>query len=76
MEQHSNRLKVLLAECQKTNKWLAEQLKVDQTTVSKWCTNRSQPDIFTLSKIADLLKVEMRDLIRTNNPKSNDNTNE
>lgn len=76
MEQHSNRLKVLLAECQKTNKWLAEQLKVDQTTVSKWCTNRSQPDIFTLSKIADLLKVEMRDLIRTNNTQSNDNTNE
>lgn len=45
--QLTNRLKVILAERRKTNKWLAEQVGVDQTTVSKWCTNVNQPDIFT-----------------------------
>ena len=42
---YSNRLKVVLAEKQRTNKWLAEQLDKDQTTISKWCTNSSQPDL-------------------------------
>lgn len=40
-----NRLKVVLAEKQRTNKWLAEQLGKDQTTISKWCTDSSQPDL-------------------------------
>lgn len=40
-----NRIKVMLAEKNRTNKWLAEQLGKDQTTISKWCTNSSQPDL-------------------------------
>ena len=58
-----NRLKVVLAEKQRTNKWLAEQLGKDQTTISKWCTNVSQPDLVTLSRIAELLNIERRELI-------------
>lgn len=46
-----NRLKVVLAEKQRTNKWLAEQLGKDQTTISKWCTNSSQPDCLSLEKV-------------------------
>ena len=59
-----NRLKVVLAEKQRTNKWLAEQLGKDQTTISKWCTNSSQPDLGNLMQIAKLLDVELTDLVR------------
>lgn len=59
-----NRLKVMLAEKKKTNKWLAEQLDVNPATVSKWCTNASQPSLETLVKIADLLEVNYTDLLR------------
>ena len=45
-----NRIKVMLAEKKKTNKWLAEQLGKDPVTISKWCTNTTQPDLQTLSK--------------------------
>jgi DNA-binding XRE family transcriptional regulator len=58
-----NRIKVVLAEKQRTNKWLAEQLNKNTTTVSKWCTNSSQPDIQTFAKIAELLEVRMEDLL-------------
>ena len=58
-----NRLKVVLVEKKRTNKWLAEQLGKDQGTVSKWCTNSSQPDLSSLLKIADLLEVDLRELI-------------
>ena len=58
-----NRLKVVLVEKQRTNKWLAEQLGVSTVTVSKWCTNMHQPDLQTLAKIADLLGREKRELI-------------
>ena len=58
-----NRLKVVLAEKKKTNKWLAEQLGKNVTTVSKWCTNTSQPDLLTLDRIAELLNCDKRDLI-------------
>lgn len=58
-----NRLKVVLAEKKRTNKWLAEQLGKNVTTVSKWCTNTSQPDLHTLDKIAELLGCEKKDLI-------------
>lgn len=58
-----NRIKAVLAEEGKTNKWLAERLSKDQTTVSKWCTNTSQPDLKTLAKIADLLDVEYGELL-------------
>ena len=51
-----NRLKLLLVEKKKTSKWLSEQLKITPSTVSKWCTNTSQPDIGTLIKISKLLK--------------------
>lgn len=58
-----NRIKVVLAERQKTNKWLAEKLCKDQTTVSKWCTNKSQPGIETLYEIAKCLDVDVKDLL-------------
>ena len=58
-----NRIKVLLVEKQKTGKWLAEQLGKSTCTVSKWCSNSIQPDLATLNKIAELLNVDVRDLI-------------
>lgn len=63
METDINRLKVVLAEKKKTNKWLCEQLNVNPSTVSKWCTNSSQPDLETLIKISHLLDVELDDLV-------------
>ena len=56
-----NRIKVVLVEKKKTNKWLAEQLGKDPATVSKWCTNSSQPDLVTLRKVAELLGVDITD---------------
>jgi transcriptional regulator with XRE-family HTH domain len=58
-----NRLKAVLADAGRTNKWLAEQLGKDPVTVSKWCTNTTQPDLQTLSKISDLLEVDIRELL-------------
>jgi len=58
-----NRIKVVLAEKQKTNKWLAEQVGKDTSTVSKWCTNSSQPDIQTFLLIAKALDVDIRELL-------------
>ena len=63
METDINRLKVVLAEKKRTNKWLCEQLNVNPSTVSKWCTNSSQPDIETLIRISYLLDVELNDLV-------------
>ena len=63
METDINRLKVVLAEKKRTNKWLCEQLNVNPSTVSKWCTNSSQPDIETLIKISHLLDVELNELV-------------
>ena len=60
-----NRLKLIIVEEKKTGKWLAEQLEKDQTTISKWCTNSSQPDVASLIKIAKLLGVEVNDLLIT-----------
>ena len=59
-----NRLKIVLADNDKTNNWLAEQLGKDKATVSKWCTNTCQPDIETFMRIAVLLKVEVSELLR------------
>ena len=64
MEKDINRIKVVLADKKKTNKWLAEQLGRDPATVSKWCTNSCQPTLETLMKIAKLLEVEVVELIR------------
>ena len=55
MRQRINRIKVVLAEKQRTNKWLAENLGKEYSTISKWCTNTNQPDLVTLTKIAYLL---------------------
>jgi len=57
-----NRLKLLLVEKKKTSKWLSEQLGITPSTVSKWCTNTSQPDMETLAKISKLLRVSLEDL--------------
>ena len=64
MDRKLNRIKVALAYKDKTNKWLAEQLGKDPATVSKWCTNASQPSLETLLMIAKLLDVEVNDLVR------------
>lgn len=58
-----NRIKVVLAEKKRTNKWLAQQLGKDPATISKWCTNTSQPDLGTLKQVALLLDVDIRELI-------------
>lgn len=58
-----NRLKVVLAEKKRTGKWLAEQLKKDQATVSKWCTNNAQPSLEMLLKIAEVLEVDVKELL-------------
>ena len=65
MDKDINRIKVVLADKKRTNKWLAEQLGKDPATVSKWCTNSCQPTLETLIKIAKLLEVEVAELIRT-----------
>ena len=64
-----NRLKAVLADAGQTNKWLAEQLGKDPVTNSKWCTNTTQPDLQTLSKIAALLKIDIRELLVSTSPR-------
>lgn len=58
-----NRIKVALVEKNKTGKWLAEQLGVNTATVSKWCSNTCQPNLYTLDKIATLLEITTRELL-------------
>ena len=59
-----NRIKVVLAEKNKTNKWLAEQLGKDQAIVSKWVTNTTQPTLEMLLQIDKVLEVDVREIIR------------
>ena len=59
-----NRLKVVLAEKKRTNKWLAEKLGKDPATVSKWCTNSAQPNLENLMEIAKGLEVDVNELLR------------
>lgn len=59
----NNRLKAVLAEQGKTNKWLAEMLSKNKATISRWCTNDVQPTLKTLASIAELLGVQITDLI-------------
>lgn len=61
-----NQIKVILVQKKRTGKWLAEQLGKSNCTISKWCSNSSQPDLQTLAKIADLLEVDKRDLLTGN----------
>ena len=63
MDKDINRIKVVLAEKKRTNKWLAEQLGCAATTVSKWCTNACQPPMETYLKISKLLEVELGELV-------------
>ena len=58
-----NRSKGALADAGKTGVWLAGQLGKDPVTVSKWCTNTTQPDLQTLAKISELLNIDIRELI-------------
>ena len=59
-----NRIKVVLAEKGKSNKWLAEELGKGQATISKWCTNKAQPSLENLIEIAKCLDVDFNELIR------------
>jgi len=66
MEKDINRIKVVLVVHKRTNKWLAERLGINPTTVSKWCTNTTQPNIETFIQIAKALDVEVQDLLVKN----------
>lgn len=59
-----NRIKVVLVDKKRTNKWLSEQLGCAPTTVSKWCTNVFQPPMGTFVRIAELLEVDINELVR------------
>ena len=61
----SNRIKLALAEPKRTGKWLAEQLRKDPATVSKWCTNSAQPGLETLLEIAQVLECDIKDLLNS-----------
>lgn len=64
-----NRIKVVLTEQKRTGKWLAEQLGKDPATVSKWCTNNAQPGLETLTEIARILEVDIKELLRSTKEK-------
>lgn len=61
-----NRLKVALVERNKTSKWLAEQMGKSETTVSRWASNKSQPSVEQLFTIAEILNMDVRELLNTN----------
>ena len=60
-----NRIKEVLAERQRTNRWLATQMGKSENTISRWCSNKSQPSIIQLQEIANLLDVDIRQLLTT-----------
>ncbi len=60
-----NRLKAVLAEQGKTNKWLAEMLSKNETTISRWCTNEVQPSMDNFVAIAELLEIDVHELINS-----------
>lgn len=61
-----NCIKVVLVEKRRTGVWLAEQIGVSPVTISKWCSNTTQPTLQTLDKIAELLEIDMRELLTSN----------
>ena len=63
MKKDINRIKIALCERKRTGKWLSEQLEINPTTVSKWCTNTTQPNLYTLNRIAKLLEVNISELL-------------
>jgi len=62
-KRHINRIRVVLAEQDRTNKWLAEKIGKNRTTISRWCTNGMQPSLETLVEIAEALDVDVKDLL-------------
>ena len=58
-----NRIRVVLAEKDRTNKWLAEQMGVTPGTISKWSSNKMQPSLETLAELAKVLDVDVRELL-------------
>ena len=64
MKSDINRLKVVLVEQKRTGKWLADKLGKDPATISKWCSNKVQPSLETLTTIADLLGIDIKELLR------------
>lgn len=73
MSKTLNRVKVVLVEKNRSSKWLAEKLDKNETTVSRWCTNENQPSVITLSQIAELLDVDIRDLLLPTKNVNNEN---
>lgn len=67
----TNRIKVMLVEQNKSSKWLAEKLGMNESTISRWCTNNTQPPVDTFSDIAKLLNVDIRDLLSSTKKSSN-----
>lgn len=67
-----NRIKVVLVEKKRTSKWLAGELGKDPATISKWCTNTSQPDLVTLTRVAQLLEVDISYLLNPTEQVTND----
>ena len=65
MKQEINRLKIVLAEKKRTNRWLAAQLGKNEATISKWCTNSTQPSLDDLVMIAKCLEVDTKDLLHS-----------
>ncbi len=63
MKKNFNRLKVVLIEQKRTNRWLADQLNKDEATISKWCTSTSRPSLETLFAIAKVLGMQVQDII-------------
>ena len=60
-----NRIKVVLVERQKTNRWLAERMGKSENTISRWCSNKTQPSIVQLQEIANILDVDVRELLKS-----------
>lgn len=67
MQKPINRLKVVLVEQNKTSKWLAEELEKNPATVSRWCTNESQPSLENLVRIAQVLNIDVKELLNSTN---------
>ena len=63
MNKKYNRLRIVLAEKEKSNRWLAEQLSVNDNTVSRWINNLQQPSVQTLYEVAQILEVDICDLL-------------
>ena len=59
-----NRLKVVLAESQRKNKWLANRIGKDESTIAQWCTNKRQPSLESLYQIAEALEIDVRELLQ------------